>query len=303
MLAHAVPDEHGGLTADRPALAAGRDDDAHQRSRRERRAQATPTRAPWIGLGASRQPDALAVGLHRLHVRAAGSRIALDLTGSPVVEELGNVQDGARPLADPERNVPLRRAAERSGEAADLLQQRPAEEAETARVRLAPEPLRRKVGLEEGARTTSLRVDLVLVGVDEVGLRGQPKCAVDGRQRLPIEPIGIPEQAHKVAAGHPQSLRYRCCTTFVALTDPDARVLARGSIQPLANPRTRAIVDAETKLPLREVLPPHRSEHFLEHRRRWIGDRPDNREPGLGHALPDGRGSLHGTGKAIVAVA
>ena len=122
-------------------------------------------------------------------------------------------------------------------------------------------------------------VDRVLVAVDVVGLRGRPNRLVDGRQRLPIEPIDIPQQGQKIPPRPHQRFR-DSGTAFVTVGNPDARVPPGDSIQRLPNPRLTLTLGPQAKLPVREVLPPHRREHSLEHRQRWVGDRRDDRDLG-----------------------
>ena len=162
--------EDGGLTADRPALAAGRDDDAHQGVSDSAGRKRHPPAAPCIGLDASRNPmrSQWACTAARSRGRAASS---LSPVGPPVVEDPGYVQDVTRPLADPERDVPLRRAPSE------------AEKPPTSSNRDLRKKLRRPVygstrsrsgeksGLKKGL-SGAPRIDLVLVGIDEVGLPG-----------------------------------------------------------------------------------------------------------------------------------
>ena len=130
-----------------------------------------------VALDPRRQPDPLAVGLERPRPGFEGPGLRLfaaaggrGLEHPPVVEDPRHVDDPPRPLGDPQDQVPVLGALELGVEAADLLDQRAAQDAEVAGVHLGPHPLRRPVGLEERARVVPGLVDLVFVGVDVVDL-------------------------------------------------------------------------------------------------------------------------------------
>ena len=104
------------------------------------------------------QPDPVAVGLDRPHPGFEGPRLRRLAAGggrglehAPVVEDPRHVDDGAGALGHLQHQVPVLGALELGVEAADLLDQGPAQDAEVAGVHLRPHPLRRPVGLEEGA--------------------------------------------------------------------------------------------------------------------------------------------------------
>ena len=126
------------------------------------------------------------------------------LEHAPVVEDARHVHDLPRPLGDPEHQVPVLGALELGVEAADLLDQVAAEDAEVAGVHLRPHPLRRPVGLEERRLVAAAAVDLVFVGVEVVGFGVGGQRRVDVGQRVGMQRVVVVEQGDELALGHRQ---------------------------------------------------------------------------------------------------
>ncbi len=157
--ADAVGDEDDLLEPDFAAVPGGRDDDADRGPSLEPGDELVDAGVVEVALDPRRQPDPLAVGLERPgpgFERPGLRRFAAAGGGGgehpPVVEDPRHVGDLPRPLGDPQDQVPVLGALELGVEAADLLDQRAAQDAEVAGVHLGPEPLRRPVGLEERPR-------------------------------------------------------------------------------------------------------------------------------------------------------
>jgi hypothetical protein len=146
------------------------------------------------------------------------------------------VEDGPGALGRLQHQIPVLGALELLVEAADLLDEGAAEDAEVAGVHLRAHPLRRPVGLEEGRGVPPGEVDLVLVGVDVVGLG----IAVDRRgdvgESVGVQRVVVVEQGDELAARHRQRLVGGGDDAAVALAvlDPDAGILALGSVEDLA---------------------------------------------------------------------
>ena len=193
--------------------------------------------------------------------------------------------DLPRPLGHPQDQVPVLGALELGVEAADLLDQRAAQDAEVAGVHLGPEPLRRPVGLEERPRVAPALVDLVFVGVDVVDLGVGAQRLLDQRERVGMERVVVVEEDDELAARHRQR---------VVGGGDDAAVLPRGGRPGSGRPRGRrastisqhlrvgrAVVD-EAELPVAEALAAHRVEHRPKDSRRGFVDRRQDREAGGG---------------------
>jgi hypothetical protein len=101
-----------------------------------------------VALDRGGQADALAVRLEG--ARAGLVRVGLGGLApggggrgaqAPVVEHVGHVEHLARPLGDPEHEVPVLRALEVGVEPTDLVDERAPQHAEVARVHLGAQPL------------------------------------------------------------------------------------------------------------------------------------------------------------------
>ncbi len=248
-----------------------------------------------IGLvapGPRLQTDPLAVGLDGSGAGLKGPGLGLlaaprgrGLECAPVIEDARNVHDGSRPLGELQHEVPVLGSLELWIEAADLFDQQAPHHTQVAGVHLSPHSLRRPVGLEERAGVVAADADLVLVGVDVVGVGAPLDCLVDLDECMRVELVVMVEQNDELAS--------RCLQSIVGCSDYAAVGLAPLDPHPLVGEpelleqggdmHCRRGVVNETQLPVREALGPHRLEHRPQHCRRGVVDRREDRELRGGH--------------------
>ena len=116
---------------------------------------------------------------------------------------------GASQLGHLQHQVPVLGALEAGIEATDLVDQRASQNAQVTGVHLRPHPLRRPVRLEEGAGVEAAFVDLVLVGVDVVGVRGGVDRLADLGECVGMEQIVVVEEDDEIAPRPSPGRRWR----------------------------------------------------------------------------------------------
>ena len=185
-----------------------------------------------------------------------------------------------------QHQVPVLGALELGVEAADLLDQRAAQDAEVAGVHLRAHPLRRPVGLEEGAASGGRRGRSCPRRCRRSRPRGLPSmAAATWSERVGMELVVVVEQGDELAAGHRQGVvgGGDDAAVLVAALDPDPRV---GAPPPARASRARAAAGAvvdQAQLPVGEALALGPSRASLEHAGRRVVDRREDREARHGH--------------------
>ena len=151
---HGLDHVAAALPPDEAVRAGGRDHHADPHARVERADDAVGALAR-AELGGRVDADPVEVRLHRLDAGGPGVGLGVRVAGGrarddpPVVEDLGDVDDLAGALGDPEHEVVVLGALEALVEAADLADQRRAQHGEVAGVHVAAQRLRRPGGLAE----------------------------------------------------------------------------------------------------------------------------------------------------------
>ena len=290
--ADAVGDEDDLLEPDFAAVPGGRDDDADRGPPLELGDELVDAGVVEVALDPRRQPDPLAVGLKRpgpgferpglRRFAAAGGR---GREHPPVVEDPRHVGDLPRPLGHPQDQVPVLGALELGVEAADLLDQRAAQDAEVAGVHLGPEPLRRPVGLEERPRVAPAPRRSCLRRCRRSRPRGRPAAPPRrararrgaacrrGRGGRRTRRRAIASASLEAATMPP------FCSRRETRIRPSSRAAPSSDLQDLRV--GRAVVD-EAELPVAEALAADRVEHRLEDSRRGFVERRQDREAGGG---------------------
>jgi len=291
-------DERPGRAApDRGGLAR-RDEEAHERLARKPPADAVRALVRAV-LDDRVDPQAVALLLDRPPPRLVGVRLRLWRlrrrlrVRAPVVEELGHVHDRPGPLGDAQHEVVVLAPLERFPEAAHVPDERGAQDAEMAGVHLVAEAFRAPVRLEERVTVEPEAVDgeeLVLVGVEVVGLRRRGDRLRHPRQRDRRERVVVVEQGDEVACSgvHPE-LRGRRDPERPLGSDHAVPGVGTGAApDQLPHLRPVVVVDHE-QLPPLERLGLDGRETFLEVLDRRPEDRGDDREhrrAQAGHAPP-----------------
>ena len=172
---HGFDDVVAAFAEDQTVGTAGRDHHAHPDVRIEPALDLVEALARAVRRG---RPDAepVQLGLHRLHTGDPGVRLGVRVARGragddpPVVEHLRQVHDLAGQLGHPQREVVVLGALEPDVEAPHLVHQGRAHHRQVAGVHLAAQALRRPRRLAELLEDLAFPVDLVLVGVEVVGL-------------------------------------------------------------------------------------------------------------------------------------
>ena len=197
------------------------------------RLEVVDARVVGVALDPRLQADAVAVRLHRPLARLEGPRLrrlaaarGRGLEHAPVVEDPRHVDDRARPLGHLQDQVPVLGALELGVEAADLLDQRAAQDAEVAGVHLRPHPLRRPVGLEEGPGVVAGGGRSCLRRCRRSRPRGWRRSPRRQREGVGMERVVVVEQGEELARGHRQGVVGGGDDAAVLgpALDPDARV-------------------------------------------------------------------------------
>ncbi len=211
-------------------------------------------------------------------LRVAGAR---DAPGqlSPVVEDPRHVLDAVGLLGDAEHELEVLDAVEGRVEPADALDERAAQHQQMADVHHAAEELGRPVGLEEGLAVRAATVDLVLVGVDRVGvglLVQQPDAF---EERVRVELVVVVEEGDELALGRLERAvaRGRDAAVGVAEADLDPG-LACERAQVLERALVRRAVVGEAELPVGIGLAPDGLDGPPEEFGVDVVDRSDDRD-------------------------
>ncbi|GJE45702.1 hypothetical protein AEGHOMDF_4902 [Methylobacterium soli] len=202
-----------------------------------------------------------------------------------MVEHLRHVHDGPRPLAGPQRQVVILRALVAEAKSAACAHEIAAQAGDVAGIHDAHQGIGRPVRLEERAREQPLRVDLVLVAVEEIG-----PGPVDRQGEL-VEAIGrqfvvVVEEDDVLPLG-PRQRRVggrRDAPVLRVAADDDPRIGDRREGR--AGLRLRAGIVDEDQLPVRVPLGRHRGDGRLEVAPLHVVDRRQDREA---RPAPQGR--------------
>jgi len=118
-----------------------------------------------------------------------------------MAEDSRHVPDVARTLPDPESQVVVLDALEPLPQAAHRLEQGPSHRFEPPHVRGRQEQLRGPGGSETRGGAPALRVDVVIVGIEEIGLGALGHVQGGLRQRVRGEDVSFLEERDEVAGG------------------------------------------------------------------------------------------------------
>ena len=159
--------------------------------------------------------------------------------------------DALRLLGDPEHELEVLDAVERRVEPTDALDERAAQHEQVPDVHHAAEELGRPVGLEEGLAVRAATVDLVLVGVDRVGVGLFVQQPDAFEERVGVEFVVVVEERDELAFGRLERAvgRRRDAAVGVAEADVDRRVVGERA-QVLERALVRRAVVGETELPV-----------------------------------------------------
>ncbi len=131
-------------------------------------------------------------------VETAGLRFARgggrSRRGAPVVEHERDVDDPARVLACPEREVVVLRPFEAGPESAQRVEQRAAHDESVRKVHVAEQSLRRSLRLELRRIAATVDIDLVVVGIENVGVGGGGERQRDLADRIGSELVVLVEK-------------------------------------------------------------------------------------------------------------
>ena len=167
----------------------------------------------------------------------------------PVVEDLGEMGDAAAALRQSEHQLEVLDPVEGGVEAASLAHQRGACHEQMADVHRAECVHRRPVRLVKGGEPTPAAVELVLVGVEEVGRRVRLDRGGDHLQRVGRKRVVVVEECDVLATGHRHSAVRRRRDPGVALgeVDPDPIVLGSCLLEHLRGVRDPSSATAPSR--------------------------------------------------------
>ena len=185
----------------------------------------------------------------------AGGRLA---RGAPVVEHARNVAHPrrGRELEHAERQVVVLGSLEALAESPGAAHELGSVHAEVADDVLRQEQVRAEVGLEIGVDPPAPPVELVLVAVDDVGVRMAGELGRDAPEGVRGELVVVVEQGDELAPRHRQRGvgGGRDVAPDRAVREPDPGVGAREGLERLANAGARRGVVRDAQLPARVGL-------------------------------------------------
>ena len=186
--------------------------------------------------------------------------------------------DPARPLAHAKEQIVILAAVQPGSEAPDRVEKSPAEHREMRDVVHGQQQVGVPVGLEERLDASTVRIELVLVRIDEVEVRLLAEARHDFEERFGRERVVVIEQRHEVPRGLPERVVGSAGNAFVPreVLHPHPAFCRGVLVENVADVRPgRAIVD-EMELPRRIDLGAYGLDGFPEPDLVGVVDRHDH---------------------------
>jgi hypothetical protein len=183
---------------------------------------------------------------------------------APVIQDMRYVHDrAAGSRRHPQRQVVILAALEALAKAANRTQYRQSVDTQVADDVLALQQLRAIVGLEIRVVAAAIGVELVLVGIQQIGAGLALDRFGHRKQGVRRDHVVVVEQCRKIAGCKLQCRVGRGSDVAVAFAqrEADARLLGRCLSQNGTHVRRRRGIVGDTQLPVRIELAPYRAYH------------------------------------------
>ena len=200
---------------------------------------------------------------------------------APVVENLRYMANLSRAFTGAQPKVMVLRAFESDTDAANIFVQPSANAREMARIAEGEQELGRPVGLELRGMTPAADVDLVIVAINQVGLRMGIEIEREMSKRVTFQQVVVVKEDKEFPPGRGGSLvrRHRDVAIFLAVDRPDPTVTSRLRCHLLTHSEVGTGIVDKNQLPAGKRLLDHAGDHLLERAQGRVVDGNQDREP------------------------